>query len=39
MSNQKIWFITGASRGTGVDFALKAEIDAEQELSASLAFD
>jgi short-subunit dehydrogenase len=41
VSNKQVWFITGASRGMGVDFAKAAfaDIDAERDLSTSLAFD
>ena len=35
MSNKKIWFITGASRGMGVDFA-KAALAAGHAVVASL---
>jgi len=34
MSNQKVWFITGASRGMGVDFA-KAALAAGHAVVAS----
>ena len=43
MSKKKIWFITGASRGIATAEQkvadLKAQVDAERDLSTSLAFD
>jgi hypothetical protein len=39
MSTRRIWFITGAGRGRGVDFAKAALVDALPDRSTSLAFD